>query len=162
MFELINVLPIIKNHFSTLNKDAKLSFIVLIFFILPTLVSSILVFSGILIKDYFLPSMITAFLIFFIILFNILFQLTKTDWCKNDIEFRLVKHLFYNTFFVLLLDLLVVFLALMMLLLSPAMFIQLRVVFSVILYFFGAQMFLTFLMILKRIFAVWIEKETKR
>lgn len=91
-----------------------------------------------------------------------MFQLTKTDWCKNDIEFRLVEHLFYNTFFVLLLDLLVVFLALMMLLLSPAMFIQLRVVFSVILYFFGAQMFLTFLMILKRIFAVWIEKETKR
>lgn len=160
MFEPINVLPIIKKHYSALKEDAKISVIILIFFVIPVLVSSILVFSGILIEDYFLPECITAFLIFFIVLINILFQATKTDRCKNDIEFRLVEHLFYNTFYALLLDLVSVIVALIMFLFSPVMFLSLKVVFSAILYFLVGQMVLTFLMILKRMFATLVEKES--
>lgn len=154
MFEIINVWPIIKNHFSTLKEDTKVSFIIAIFVIFPIIISSIAVYFNILVEDYSLNALIASFSIFVGFTINVLVLLLKNEDYKDDIKNKLIKHLSYNTLYELLLGLLILAIVLLVSLIDAYLSIELRIILSLILYILIINFFLTILLIAKRIFVI--------
>jgi hypothetical protein len=73
MFTLINVSHIVTSHYSSLKEDSKQKFIVLLFFIIPLLITLLLIHFEKLLIESSVDSLITAFAIFTALLLNVIF-----------------------------------------------------------------------------------------
>jgi hypothetical protein len=92
MIEKINVFRIFKDHITTLKKydNAKISKRdITLFFVLPILISIILVYMRILLNDNGINILITSFSIFMALLFNLL--LLIYDIVCKEIKWKILK-----------------------------------------------------------------------
>ncbi|ACK67046.1 conserved hypothetical protein [Rippkaea orientalis PCC 8801] len=175
MFTKISVIDIIKDHISTLKKGRtnKISYSdIILFFLLPAVISSIIVYLGIPLNDGLVNALITSFAIFSALLFNLLLlvydiseknseETTSSDPVENnriDTRRKLLREIYVNVSFSILVSIVTVVI-LLTYFLKPNkcqfwMFdicsIQWLRVFIV--YYLAIQFILTLFMILKRIY----------
>lgn|GEM_PF-1015452 len=118
MFSLINILGIIEEHYETLKSDAKLRFIILIFFLIPLLVAFLLIITNKPLTQNSVNALITAYSIFTALLLNVIFiiydimgklKITDKDttddiaeYAKNRNQKELLEHLYSNSVYSLL------------------------------------------------------------
>lgn len=155
MFEIINICPIIKKHFRSLTEDTKICFLIIIFGILPILVSYIAVFFNLLIGNELISTLVASFSIFVGFTINVLVLLLQKERHKDDTTNKLIKHLAYNSLYELLLGLIILIITLIVSLLEDYITNDIRCVLSFILYILIINFFFTLLIIAKRIFAVF-------
>ena len=110
MFTLIDVCFIIKKHYETLRLDTKLRFIVLIFIVIPIVVSTLFTTIDRLLTQNSVNALITAFAIFTGLLLNVIFILFdivgKVEGNTTQANSRrlLLEHLYANTLYALLIS----------------------------------------------------------
>lgn len=123
MFSLINVLGIIEEHYKTLKLDAKLRFIILIFFLIPLLVASLLIIKDKLLTQNSVNALITAYAIFTALLLNVIFIIydimgklkitnkDSTDDIAEEVKYKnqkkLLEHLYSNSVYSLLISIII-------------------------------------------------------
>lgn len=108
MFTLIDVSFIIKKHYETLRLDTKLRFIILIFIVIPIVVSILFTTIDKPLTQNSVNALITAFAIFTGLLLNVIFILFdivgKVEGNTTQANNRrlLLEHLYANTLYALL------------------------------------------------------------
>lgn len=160
MLNVINILPILKEHFRTLKEDTSLVGIIFIFIAFPLLLATGLLLLEIALTKEILNTLITSFTIFVGFTINVLviFLLKNKDE-KIRIRKKLVEHLIYNSLYELVLGLVILFLAVIILALIPKITIGFLVL-SLILYSLVFNFIFTLLMISKRFFVIFYCKLT--
>lgn len=159
MFALINVSCIFKKHFDTLKQDAKFNFILLIFVLIPTVLSLLLIWINKLLTETTVNTLITAFSIFTGLLLNVIFiifdiagKLVK-DTSYPQKKKLLIEHLYANSLYALLISTIV----LIILILATIIEIWkgsnlVLIIFSLVVYFSVGHFLMTLIMIIKRLF----------
>jgi len=110
MFVLIDVRAIISKHYETLKLDAPLRFILLLFVIIPLIVSTFLVYFGKLLTQNSVNDLITAYTLFTGFLLSIIFVLFDIEGKLKPTVYRylekkdLLHHLYANTLYALLIS----------------------------------------------------------
>ncbi|OFY16577.1 MAG: hypothetical protein A2X02_05410 [Bacteroidetes bacterium GWF2_29_10] len=159
MFNKINIFKIISNHFNTLQNDntKKCEFDdILTFLILPLLVSVGLYWFDFELKENAINIIITTLSIFVGLLFNIiviLFDIIKRDntkKLKNEILRQLLTNISYS-----------IFISILIIIVILTTYIKnecVHLIATVIVYFLIGHFFLTILMILKRMYFLFINE----
>lgn len=159
ILEKINIKQIIKNHLATLvNDNSKKSEFSdwLTFLIIPLIVAGILCYLKIELSERAINIVITTLSILVGLLFNvivILFDILKRDNSER-IKNRLLKQLLTNISYSIFISLLIIFLTVMT-------FFQIEIWISIctfLVYFFLSHFALTVLMILKRVYALFLNE----
>ena len=161
MLNIIDIFPILKEHFRTLKEDTSLFGAIFIFVILPLLLSIALLLFDITLSKEILNTLITSFAIFVGFTINVLVILLKNREEKIRIRNKLIEHLTYNSLYELVLGLIILFLAIITLALIPKIIVSLLIILSLILYFLVFNFIFTMLMISKRFFVIFYCKLTK-
>lgn len=110
MFVLIDVRAIISKHYETLKLDSPLRFILLLFVIIPLLVSTFLIYFDKLLTQNSANNLITAYTLFTGFLLSIIFVLFDLEGKLNSSINRyqekkiLLHHLYANTLYALLIS----------------------------------------------------------
>jgi hypothetical protein len=176
MFTKISVLKIIKDHILTLknNQTKKISYLdIILFFIVPLIVSGIMVYLGIFLNDSLVNALITSFSIFSALLFNLLLlvydisekdakstnsQTNSSAPKKNNIRQTVIKEIYINVSFSILVSLTTVVI-LITYFLKPSNCIvwivnicSVQWLLALVIYYCVILFILTLLMILKRIY----------
>lgn len=160
MLNVINILPILREHFKSLKEDTTLIGVVFIFAIFPILLSVGLLLLDITLTKEILNTLITSFAIFVGFTINVLVILLKNKEEKIRIRKKLIEHLTYNSLYELVLGLVILFVALILLAIIPRISNDFLIVLSLILYSLVFNFILTLLMISKRFFVIFYCKIT--
>jgi len=175
MFAKISVAGIVKDHISTLknNRTDKIHYPdIFLFFCLPAILSSLMLYAGVLLTDSLVNGLITSFSIFSALLFNLLLLVysiaeknpdsTKiTDQLeikKNAQRRELLREIYINVSFSILISTIsVVILLTYFLKISNCFFWKVNLcsfqwLLAAILYYLSIQFLLTLFMVLKRIY----------
>ncbi len=107
MLALINVGLIVKEHYRTLQQDAKILFIIFPFFFIPIVLSGFFIFYNKLLTYESTSALLTAFAILTGLLFNVIFILfgIVSSNAERGVEHKkhlLLKHLYANSMYALL------------------------------------------------------------
>lgn len=159
VLDKINIINIIKNHLATLVNDNsnKSEFSDwLTFLIIPLLVAGVLIYLGVDLSDRATNIVITTLSILVGLLFNvivILFDILKRDNSKK-IKNLLLKQLLTNISYSIFVSLLIIFLTVISFF-DNSFWVVLCTLF---IYFFLTHFALTVLMILKRIYALFLNE----
>ena len=155
MLNVINILPILKEHFRTLREDTSLFSLGFIFIALPLLLSFCLFLFRIVLTKDILNTLITSFAIFVGFIINVLVILLKNKDGKIRIRNKLVEHLTYNLLYALVLGLVILFLTIFILALIPKISAIVLSILSLLLYSLVFNFIFTLLMISKRFFVIF-------
>ena len=82
MFTLININSIIHKHYKTLNEDSKWLVVILIFLLIPLVISVVPIYFNKMLTSNSINSLITAYSIFTALLLNVIFIIY--DIVKNN------------------------------------------------------------------------------
>jgi len=163
MFTLINILPIIKRHFQTLNEDTSPLVLVILYFLLPVILSSILVYKGITLNEDLIKVLITAFSIFIGFILNVILIIfdiiKKNNKNRKKVHEDLIEHLYYNSLYAVTISTILIILLIFMYLLYSRLDMYCICALSAISYFILMNFLITLLQITKRIF-VLLENES--
>ena len=155
MFTLVNVIPAIKEHFVTLKKDSSTFGIIVLFFILPLLISFLFLWQKITASEKILNSLITSFAIFIGLIINLLVLLIDRKKGKERVKKQLIEHLSYNSIYELVIGLIVLFISIIFLAIQEKTNSYFTYTLSFILYFLMFNFIMTLLMIAKRFFVLF-------
>jgi len=110
MFVLIDVRAIVSKHYETLKLDSPVKFILLLFAIIPILISISLIYFDKLLTENSVNNLITAYTLFAGFLLSIIFVLFDIENKLNPQIYRylekkdLLHHLYANTLYALLIS----------------------------------------------------------
>jgi len=158
--QIINISPIFKEHFETLKDDTSLFWILILFFIIPLIISAILVLFGVKITPASVNAVIASFSIFIGFSINVLIFLIgglpedDKDGSMLHLRKKLIEHLYKNTSFVIVLGIIILSLALISNFIIPYINNISILLLSFFLYFLLIIFILTLLMITKRLYAL--------
>jgi len=161
--QIINITPIFREHYETLKDDTGLGWILILFLVFPIVISSLLIFFGVKITTESTNAVIAAFAIFIGFSINVLILLIGSlseddDGSKIHLRNELIKHLYRNTSFVILLGIIILSLALVSSFILPYVSTNLIYLLSFLLYLLLSIFILTLLMITKRLYALHAEE----
>lgn len=175
MFSKISIFGIIKDHIETL-KDNRTNKIyipdIILFFVIPGIISSVMIQFEIRLNDGFVNALITSFSIFSALLFNLLLlvysisdkpenKYKNLDALENERIIRrrrLLREIYINVSFLILISTIAVVSLLTYFLKASNCNIlvidicSLKWLLALIVYYLAAQFILTLLMVLKRIY----------
>lgn len=157
MFQIINIMPIIKAHFKTLKEDTHNINIYILFLFMPALFSFILIYCEFVLSKTILGQLIVIFSIFIGFIINVLVLLINIPKEKIRIRNKLIEHLSYNSLYALILGLLILFISFLVFIMIQSL-INYDIIISIIsfvLYFLIFNFILTLLMISKRFFTIY-------
>ncbi len=163
MFTLINDLPIIRKHYGTLSEEAKPQFIIILFFIIPIVVSFTLIVTNRLLTYESVGALLTAFAVFTGLLLNVIFILfdvvdksngKKTN--QHDMK-MLLRNLYANSMYALLISTANLTLLIIIIIVGDAPEIKIRsielvTISSGIVYFGITHFLMNLLMIFRRLY----------
>lgn len=157
MFTLIDVSFIIKEHYRTLQRDAKLLSIIVIFIVIPIVV--VYTFSKVdkLLTQSSVNALIMAFAIFTGLLLNVIFILfdivDKVDRNTTQANNRrlLLEHLYANTLYALLISAIILTFLIITAITEIWQNYTILLILSSVVYFGVAHFMMTLLMIFKRL-----------
>lgn len=157
MFTLIDVSFIIKEHYKTLQRDAKLLSIIVIFIVIPIVV--VYTFSKVdkLLTQSSVNALIMAFAIFTGLLLNVIFILfdivDKVDRNTTQANNRrlLLEHLYANTLYALLISAIILTFLIITAITEIWQNYTILLILSSVVYFGVAHFMMTLLMIFKRL-----------
>lgn len=175
MFNKISILNIIKDHINTLknNRTGKLSYLdIILFFLLPCVVSSLLIYTGISLNDALANALITSLSIFSALLFNLLLLVydisdKKLNLPETNDEFEkiqrskirnLLQEIYINISFSILVSITTVTTLLIYFVkISNCIFFSINIcsfqwLLALVIYYLIIQFALNLIMILKRIY----------
>jgi len=155
MLNIINVSPIIGNHFRTLREDTSVLSLILLFLLFPGLLSGLAVYFNVTIVDLVISPLIASFSIFIGFTINVLILLLKMEKEKERVKNKLLKHLSYNALYELILGLFVLIMSLIIALLHSHIYNEINIILNFILFFMMINFFFTLLIIAKRIFVIF-------
>ena len=153
MLNIINILPILEEHFRTLREDTSLFSLGFIFIIVPLLLSFCLFLSKAVLTRDILNAIVISFSILTVFVINILNSLK--DEGNIRIRNKLVEHLTYNLLYALVLGLVILFLTIFILALIPKISAIVLSILSLLLYSLVFNFIFTLLMISKRFFVIF-------
>ncbi len=122
MFTLININSIIHKHYKTLNEDSKWLVVILIFLLIPLVISGVPIHFNKMLTSNSINSLITAYSIFTALLLNVIFiiydivkdnprkKLHSDDISgniKNNNIKSLIEHLYANSLYALLISIII-------------------------------------------------------
>jgi hypothetical protein len=175
MFTKISVAGIVKDHIHTLksNQTNKIYYPdIFLFFFFPAILSSLMIYSGVLLNDSLVNALITSFSIFSALLFNLLLlvydiagkdpdkaKVTDPLEIKKNVQRReLLREIYVNVSFSILISTIsVVILLTYFLKISNCFFWKVNLcsfqwLLAAIVYYLSIQFLLTMFMVLKRIY----------
>ena len=157
MIPLIGFGGIIRKHFDTLYEDANIIYRFVYFLIIPLVIAGVLLFYQKYLNSSSVNALITAFSIFtglllniILIIFAIVGRIPQLDSKKE----RLLKHLYANSMYALLISTFLLIILIMTIILEEWMFYLLILITSFFVYFGIVHFFMTLLMILRRLFVL--------
>lgn len=157
MFTLIDVSFIIKEHYKTLQRDAKLPSIIIIFIVIPIVVAYTFFKVDKLLTQSSVNALIMAFAIFTGLLLNVIFILfdivDKVDRNTTQANNRrlLLEHLYANTLYALLISAIILTFLIITAITEIWKNYTILLILSSVVYFGVAHFMMTLLMIFKRL-----------
>ncbi len=157
MFTLIDVRFIVKKHYGTLRHDTKLRFIILIFIVIPIVVSILFTTINKLLTQNSVNALITAFAIFTGLLLNVIFILFdivgKAEGNVTQANNRrlLLEHLYANSLYALLVSTITLIFLIIIAITEIWQNHPFLLILSSIVYFGVTHFMMTLLMIFKRL-----------
>jgi len=157
MFTLIDVSFIIKKHYDTLLRDAKLRFIIFLFIVIPLVASIFFIKNDKLLTQDSVNALITAFAIFTGLLLNVIFILfdivgkVKGNTTHANNRRLLLEHLYANTLYALLVSAITLIFLIITTITEIWQNNSILLILSSIVYFGGAHFMMTLLMIFNRL-----------
>lgn len=175
MFTKISVAGIVKDHISTLKSNQTNQIYypdIFLFFLLPAILSSLMVYSGVPLNDGLVNALITSFSIFSALLFNLLLLVYDIAGKSSDeikvtdpLEIKkvaqrreLLREIYVNVSFSILISTISVVVLLTYFLKTTNCFVwkinlcSFQWLLTAIVYYFSIQFLLTMFMVLKRIY----------
>lgn len=158
---LLNCIPILRSHYSTLRKDSNLFLIIFWFFLIPFVLSLVPIYLNVNLNKQALINIITTFAIFVGFLINVIVLLVPIR--KNEtvkIRKNLANHLHYNTMYELMIGLLILTVALFGSFITFALSRILIQISSLILFFLIFHFIFNLLLIIRRVYALFEKMES--
>ena len=153
---VINILPIFKEHFKTLREDASLWIIIVLFLVFPGLISFLLVWGSVYIDSDSMSYMVTVFSIFVGFTINVVILLSREIYRKQkqDLIRKLINHTYSNVLYELILGLIILIILIFVNLCFKDISNNLIMIFSFILYFLIINFLMTLFLIARRLYVL--------
>jgi len=158
MLTLINILPILKKHFESLKKDAHTANIIVLFFVIPLIISYGFLHYNLLISKGIVSSLISALSILIGFIMNVLILLIRTEKEEKHIRNELIEHVCYNALYELITGLLILMLCILTAIIYPKANYTTLWWLSFVIYFLTFNFLFTLFMVAKRLYVIFYLK----